>query len=294
VAVGVRRFRPALHFRWADTRGFVAFGAFQVGEQSINYLGERLDQLLIGRLVGIAPLGHYNFAFNLTSQPVSRVNPMVTRVAFPAFCAVQGDPARLREGFLRVSHMVSTVNAPALLGLAAVAPVLVPLAFGPQWVASVGLVRLLCVVALMRSVANPVGSLLLARGRADLGFKLNVLLIALNVPALAIGARLAGAAGIAGGLVVVQALLAVAVYFGVLRPTLGPCGRAYATAVLKPAGLAAAMAATVAAVPSVLAAPPAVVLLAQVVLGAGLYGLGLAVADRGAIRQLATLAVARA
>jgi O-antigen/teichoic acid export membrane protein len=91
-AIGLRRFRPAFHFRWVDTRGFVAFGAYQLGEQSINYLAERLDQLVIGRLVGIAPLGYYNFAFNLASQPVSRVNPMVTRVAYPTFCAVQDDP----------------------------------------------------------------------------------------------------------------------------------------------------------------------------------------------------------
>jgi O-antigen/teichoic acid export membrane protein len=295
VAVGVRRSRPALHFRWADTRGFVSFGAFQVAEQSINYLGERLDQLLIGRLVGLVPLGLYNFAFNLASQPVSRVNPVVTRVAFPTFCAVQHDPVRLRAGFLQVVGLLTTVNAPVLLGLAAVGPVLVPLAFGPQWLASVPLLQLLCVVALCRCVGNPLGSLLLARGRPDLGFKLNLAFVALNVPALVVGARIAGAAGIAAGLVAVQIVLGVVAYFAVVRRILGPCGGAYAAAVFRPTALAAAMAVVVAAVPPALeGSPPALVLGAQLLTGAAAYTLGLAAVDRGAVRQLVSLAEGRA
>jgi predicted methyltransferase len=121
-----------------------------------------------------------------------------------------------------------------------------------------------------------------------------VLLVALNVPALVAGARLGGAPGIAVGLIAVQLLIGGGVYARVLRPSLGLRGRAYAAATLKPMVLAAGMAVAVAAVPEGPARRAALVLLAQIALGAGAYTLLIALTDRAAIRQLATLAVARA
>lgn len=294
-AIGLRRFRPSLHFRRADLEGFLSFGAYQVGEQSINYLGERLDQLLLGRLLGVGPLGFYNFAFNLTSQPLSRINPVVNRVAYPTFCQLQGDRERLRRGFLRVVQLLVTVNAPLLAGLAAVAPLLIPAVFGEKWVPSVPLVQLLAVLALSRSLGNPMGSVLLARGRADIGFRLNVLLIVLSVPALWIGGRQGGAVGIVGGLLAVQAVLHVVVFRWILRPQLGMHVGEYVAVLARPIALALLMAAAVWALPIALPTVARVPMLGlQIVAGAVLYLGALAATDRDALRELASLASSRA
>src|SRR5713226_1029345 len=58
-SVGFARFRPSLHFRSSDLKGYVGFGLFQMGERSINYLAERLDQILIGPFLGAEALGFY-------------------------------------------------------------------------------------------------------------------------------------------------------------------------------------------------------------------------------------------
>lgn len=293
--VGWRRLRPALHFRRADLRGYLAFGAYQVGEQTLNYLSERLDQLLVGRLLGVSSLGLYNFAFGLTSQPVSRINPIVTRVAFPTFCRVQEDRERLRRGFLQMVQMLMTVNAPLLAGLAAVAPVLIPFVFGARWAPAVLLVQLLSILALSRSAGNPVGSVLLALGRADTGFKLNMVLLGFSLPATYAGARLAGAPGIAAALLVVQGVLHVGIYWFVLRPLLGACGREYTRVLLQPSALAAAMAACVAMVPRLApAASPVLLLAVQIATGAAVYLAAVAAVDRDVLRQLVRMAGARA
>jgi O-antigen/teichoic acid export membrane protein len=270
--IGVREHRPALHFRRRDLDGFVGFGIYQMGERTVNFVTERLDQVLIARLLGTQALGYYSFAFNLTTQPVSRINPIVTKVAFPIFARVQHDIDRLRRGYLTVVRLVASVNAPLLFGLLAVGPSLVPMVFGEKWHDSILLVQILSLVALGRSIGNPSGSLLLARGRADLGFHWNAGLLLLTLPCLWSGAVLGGAPGAALALLLVQVVLGAVAYFVLIRPITGPCGREYALSVLGPTALAAFMAAAILAIRGTLTAEiSSVVLGAQILAGAMAY-----------------------
>jgi O-antigen/teichoic acid export membrane protein len=270
--IGMREHRPGLHFRRRDLDGFVSFGVYQMGERTVNFVAERMDQLLIARLLGTQALGYYSFAFNLTAQPVSRINPIVTKVAFPIFARVQDDPGRLRRGYLTVVRLVASVNAPLLFGLLAVGPSLVPMAFGDKWHDSILLVQILSLVALGRSVGNPTGSLLLARGRADLGFHWNAGLLLVTLPCLWTGAVLGGAPGAALALLLVQAVLGVVAYFVLIRPIIGPCGREYGLSVFGPTALAACMAGGIIAIGTTLSSGiSSLVLGAQIFAGAMAY-----------------------
>lgn len=293
--VGLREHCPMLHFRWADLDRFVGFGAYQMGERTVNYVAERLDQLLIGSLLGATTLGFYNFAFNLTGQPVSRINPIVTKVAFPIFCRVQDDASRLQRGYLTIVKLVTSVNAPLLLGLVAVAPLLVPTVFGVQWTASVALVQVLALVALLRSVGNPTGSLLLSRGRADLGFAWNVCLLLVSAPAIWLGAHAGGALGVAFALLGVQIVIAPVSYVALVRPMMGACARAYLLAVMRPTALALLMATIVAAMAGVIRlSVPAMLLVGQVVAGGAAYALLLWRFERATLDDLRAAVLGRA
>jgi O-antigen/teichoic acid export membrane protein len=242
LAVGLRQYRPMFYFRRRDLSGFIGFGLYQMGERSINFLAERSDQLLLGSLLGAQALGFYNFAFNLVVQPITRINPIVTKVAFPVFTRVQQDPKRLQRGYLKMVNLLTTLNAPVLIGLAVVAPWAVPLIFGQKWAASVVLVQILALVVLLRSIANPTGSLLLAKGRADLGFKWNLFLLIISIPAIFIGAKLNEAMGIALALLLLQIIIHLPNYFYLLKPLIGRCAKAYLTAIFRPILIASVMA----------------------------------------------------
>lgn len=239
--VGWDRWPPILRFKRNDLRGFLSFGLYQMGERSINYFNSRLDQLLIGNLLGAQELGYYNFAFNLVLLPVSNVNPILTRVAFPVFARMQNDIPGLRQSYLKMVNMLSTVNAPFLFGLAAVSPLFIPLLFGPQWMPAVLLVQVLSFYAFGRSTGNPTGSLLLAKGRADMGFHWNLALLFTTAPAVYLGAKLGGAFGIAIVLVILIICYSVANYVFLVKKIIGPCAKPYAGSILRPALLSAAM-----------------------------------------------------
>jgi lipopolysaccharide exporter len=239
--IGLARFRPSLHFSKGDLKGYISFGLFQVGERSITYFEQRLDQMLLGYMVGAEGLGLYSFAFNLVAQPVWKINPILTKVAFPLFSKVQNDRARLKRGYMKLVGFISMVNAPLLIGLALVAPMMVPVVFGTKWSGSVLLIQILSLVSLMRSINNPIGSLQLAKGRADLGFLWHVAVTVATVPAVYLGARFGQTTGVAVGMLVLQALLVVPAYVFLIKPFVGRCAREYASAILKPVGASCAM-----------------------------------------------------
>jgi lipopolysaccharide exporter len=241
MANGFPRWRPGLLLSRRELKGFLSFGLYQTGERSINFFNSRVDQILVGRLLGAEALGFYNFAFNLVVQPTLRINPILTRVAFPVFSMVQTDDDRLRRGYIKLLHAVSLVNAPVIFGLSVVAPMAVPMIFGEKWQPAIPLLQIMCVYAFIRSTGNPVGSLVLARGKADLSFKWNLALLAVVAPVVYLAGRAGGLIGIALGLACMQACLAAANYIFLVRPLIGRCLVEYVRAILRPAVLAVLM-----------------------------------------------------
>src|SRR5262249_46468089 len=155
-------FRVRLSLNYPEIKSIVRFGMFQTGTSLVNYLGNRFDQFMIGTLLGPQALGYYSMAWLLMVEPVYRLNPIITSVAFPVFAQRQDDRAALKRGFHIVIKFLSTIMAPLVFGFAAIAPNAIPAVLGDRWVPSVVLVELLSTVALARTINNPMGSLVLA------------------------------------------------------------------------------------------------------------------------------------
>ncbi|MDH3198488.1 MAG: MOP flippase family protein [Candidatus Krumholzibacteria bacterium] len=208
-ATGWWSWRPALHFAPRDTRRFLRFGTFQVLERVFNQVGSQLDKLMLGVLVGAGPLGYYDIAQRLALRPFLVINPAITRVAFPVFSRVQEDDAQLRAGYLQVMRLIGLAIIPLYVAMAVLAEPIIRVGPGEKWVDSIPLLQILAVVGLVLGLGNPMGSLVLAKGRAGLTFALNVLRMALDFGAILLAWR--------WGLAAV-ALAVLAVRLGVLFP----------------------------------------------------------------------------
>jgi len=139
-----------------------------------------VDYLIIGKFLGPAVLGAYTLAYQLVVMPLMKINPIMTRVAFPVFAKKQSDNSALRRGYLEVIKFLALIILPLLTGLAIAARLVVPLAFGEGWEMAIPLIQILAVVGMLKSLGNPAGSVLLAKGRADIGFKWNVFVALTN------------------------------------------------------------------------------------------------------------------
>ncbi len=188
--------RPGFRFRFDDLRGFLGFGTYQLAERTINYFAGNIDKLLIGRLFGLYAMGYYNVAYTLMVRPKTALNPIVTRVAFPVLSAIKNDDDRLCRGYLRVIRLISFTNFPIYGAMFALAYPLVMVIVGPKWAEAVPILQVLVWIGASQSLGNPINSLLLSKGRADLGFWLNVIVLVLYGAAVWIGSRW-GVAGVA-------------------------------------------------------------------------------------------------
>lgn len=269
---GLQDFRIERRFSLHAVRNYLYFGFYQIGERGINFLSERIDQLIIGSMLGASTLGYYNFAFNLVNQPVSVINPIFSKVAFPILAKLQSDIPMLRNAYLKLLKYIAVINSVILIGLIVSSPIAVPLIFGNKWNESIILVQILSVVALLRSFANPVGCLILAKGRADLGFKWNVLLLVISVVTIYFVSKLGSVQSIAISLILIQILLFFPSYKYLVEVFIGKCFSFYIYNLFAPVLYGLVMA--IALLPLFLMKayfPFSVLLLLQVSLGAMIY-----------------------
>lgn len=270
---GWKKHPPMLIFKFNGLHGHINFGLYQMGEKSINYFNSRLDQLVIGAFVGVQALGYYNLAFSLVIQPIAKINPIITRVAFPIFAKIQNDNEQLKKGYLLTLKIISFINFPILCGLAVIAPLLIPLVFGEQWENSIVIVQILSFVALLRSQGNPIGSLLLAKGRADLGFKWNAFLMISQTIGIVIGLKTAGVLGVAWALLILQVFYMVLNYLFLVRPLINSSIKEYIFSLLPAFIFSIIMALGVYTIPLFIQLSELNTLLIQVVLGGVIYTL---------------------
>lgn len=198
-----------------------AFGLFQIGERSLNYLAERTDTLIIGKVLGPGPLGMYDVMKQLLARPEALVNPAVCQVALPRMAALKNDLAAVKKIYLENLALICKINFPIYILLIFSAKPVLLLLFGPEWAAQSGVFVFLALYYMIHSAYNPIGALQMAKGRADLGFYFNLLLF-VTLPIAAYLGACWGIKGVAQALFLYFAALGPIYYFLFLRPLLNP------------------------------------------------------------------------
>jgi PST family polysaccharide transporter len=279
--------RPAFRVRFASLGWAVRYGVGLQGFGIVNYLNRRLDDALIGRYVGPEGLGQYSRAYQLMLYPTQTIaGAIVGRVVFPALAAIGDDLSRFRAAYLRAVTAIATVTFPAMLGLLVTAPEVVPLLYGPQWVPSIPLLQVLCVVGLIQSIETTTGWIFLARARTGLFFAWGVAEAVVIYTSFIVGIQwgvmgVAVAYAIANGLLLVPCL---AVPFRLIRLPMRDLLRSV-IGVLAGSGFMAALAAAVRAIMVAHGAGPALVLAASVISGILTYLAWLWLTNAGAARE---------
>ena len=194
---------PRFHFSIKEIQNYFSFGAFQLGERVLNYISANIDYIIIGRFLGPAVLGFYTLAYQIIIFPLMKINPIITRVAFPTFSKIQNDDSKMRRGYCKVVNYITMVSFPMLAGMIVVAPEFIRLVFGANWEPSVIILQILCLVGAIRSLGNPIGSVLLSKGRADIGFYWNLFTVIIIAIGVFIGVNW-GIVGVAFAILIVQ------------------------------------------------------------------------------------------
>ncbi len=218
---------PRLHFRVSDVKPYIRYGGYLVGEGFANTARAQSDVLIAGLLVSPTALGLFSVTRDLSVKIGMVINPIITRVGFPVMSRLQDDILALKSVYLQTVRMTSSVNFPIYVALGLFADEIVDLLYGPQWDGAGLYLRILAAWGMVRSIGNPVGSLLHAVGALKRALVWNISLL-LILPLLywaAIGIN--GIMGLAVALVVLQIILVLPSWYFLVRPCCGAGAREF-------------------------------------------------------------------
>jgi PST family polysaccharide transporter len=159
------RWRPSLKFEGHALRDVVSFGLGMHTRRLLEYAAGNLDNLMIGKLMGMTALGLYDKAFSTVDRFLTRLNTGGPAVMFRVFSIIHEDPARFQRGYARAILSASLLGVPFFAVLIATAPQLIVVLFGPAWTEAAPAFQLLCAAAMLRVLNAYASSAAMAAGR---------------------------------------------------------------------------------------------------------------------------------
>ncbi len=188
---------PALTLRWKSARGLLAYGLHITAIDLLGVTVGNIDYVIVGRMLGKTPLGLYTMAYTIPQMLTLSLSIALSRVLFPAYARVQGDPEKLRQGYLSVLRYSALALVPVGLGIYAVAPAFVHTLYTPKWWPAVPALQALAIYATIFAVGWNAGDIWKATGRPDIVWKLAIAQALVLAPALLLAAHLNGFVGVA-------------------------------------------------------------------------------------------------
>lgn len=138
--------RPAANGEMAPLKPFLSFGGRVMGSELLNGARQHGDKLIVSSLLGVDALGFYYFAFNAGLGLTMSLLNAFGIVLLPALCAVEKGRGRYQI-FQTCLKQGGLVVLPLIAAQAALAPLYVPLIFGPTWAGASHLVAVQCMAA---------------------------------------------------------------------------------------------------------------------------------------------------
>lgn len=168
-------------------RKIFSYSAYQFMFNLINYFSRNLDKLLIGKYMGMAPLGYYEKSYRLMTLPLQNITQVITPVMHPILCDFQNDPQRMATSSERIVRLLAFLGMPLTVLLFFTAQEVTLIIFGNQWLPSVPVFQILSLTVGIQMILSTSGSIYQAAGETRSLFICGVFSATLNVSGMLIG-----------------------------------------------------------------------------------------------------------
>ncbi|MEM7323187.1 MAG: oligosaccharide flippase family protein [Actinomycetota bacterium] len=147
------RYRPRLRFDRAEAERLVRFGAGYSAGKWLSLVGQLVNPIVVGRVLGPTGIGHVALATRIVEQ-LGAVKQATMRLATAAFARIGTDRQRLRSAHAE-GVLIQVVGSVPLYALAAfIGPFAVPAVFGPDWEPAATVLGLLAIAASIGTLFN--------------------------------------------------------------------------------------------------------------------------------------------
>lgn len=185
----ITKWKPMTSFKFKKAKQFIRFGVLVAIGRSMFYLYEKSDRFFAGRAWPTQSLGLYSFALQLAKIPTDKIVPIINKVAYSAFAALQHDRQRFNVFYLNISKVTATLVFPIFCGGFLVGEDLIRLLLTEQWYPMIPLFRYLCLIQILVAMTALNGFVHSALGKPGINLILNALMVSLMPVSFYISAR---------------------------------------------------------------------------------------------------------
>lgn len=201
-------FRLKWQYDWKLAKELFHFGKYLMALSLLWYVGQNASSFVIAKLLTTTALGYYALAVNIGNVINSQFTNIISRVMFPAYSAIQGDPETLKRAYLKTIKFISILSLPFSLGLICVAKEFVLTLYGEKWLPIVPLIQLLGIVQMIAPLLIASGSLYRGCGKPEYDFRINLAQILFFIPIMVVLTKLFGLIGTVVAVMITSVVIA--------------------------------------------------------------------------------------
>jgi O-antigen/teichoic acid export membrane protein len=151
----VSDWRPTFQFNKRISWELIGYGKHIFGLVVLVFILTNIDDVAVGKILGVTLLGYYSIAYSTANLPVTNITHVVSKVMFPTYSRIQDNMKKLKTAYTKTIEYVSVISIPATLGIFTLAPEIVVFVLGNKWDPAIMVtpLRILSVYALFRSLA---------------------------------------------------------------------------------------------------------------------------------------------
>lgn len=183
-------------FSVSSFKGLFKFGSNVAGNATINYWSRNADNLLIGKFLGDNTLGLYTKAYAVMMLPLRNISGVISKVMFPSFSILQDDIPQIRSIYLKATKLIAFITFPMMTGLAILARPFVLVAFGENWIQMIPIISILSILGAIQSVLSLNGVIYNSLGKADIAFKVTIVMSIIYLMSFIFGIMVGGLMGL--------------------------------------------------------------------------------------------------
>jgi O-antigen/teichoic acid export membrane protein len=158
---------PRLRFSRNSFRALAPFSGWYVGQALVWYLVLNVDNLMVGKFLGIEALGIYGLAYNYALLPITFIGNSFGNVILAELPRLYSAPQRFWSAYFISSEPMTALICPIAAALVIGTPDVFPLLFGPKWTSGILPFQILAVYGAIRGLwMDPFSSL----GKFQRGF----------------------------------------------------------------------------------------------------------------------------
>lgn len=166
--------RPRFAFNKARAWELFQYGKFISGAAIVIFITVEIDNVVIGKVVGMEALGIYFLAYMLANLPATHLSKVISNIMLPAYSKLQSDLPTLRTAYGRTLSFVGMLAIPSAFGLGVLAPQILGVIYGDRWLPAVDALRILAIFGCLRALGATSGYLYNAIGKPNIGFYTNL------------------------------------------------------------------------------------------------------------------------